>query len=1784
MSPRDMAPLPVPQAGEERRVPLPNGAVRIDRYDAAGRLERQRFPDGTERRYTHDAQGRLTAITGGDEEIRFRHGPRSLTAITAETETTIHSDAEGRPETVTQTVAGQTWTWRVMRDAEGAETGWHYPGAAAPLRFTDAPGGGRRLVCGLRAYYTLEHDPETGRSRIAFANGVTAEETIRHDAQPRLLSLSVSGDRAIGWDYDHDEAGRITAAGRERFAYDEEGRLTEAETAAGRTMYSHGDGLLTRADGPCTRTIGRGAAPMALWHETDGKRTSYRYDAQGRRIAKSGPEGETRYAYDLLGQLCAVTLPDGRRIRYIHDGFGRLVGRVTPEGAVYYMVDAENRRVAEIDGAGRVACSYLWLGQMPVACIDGAPGRRLKASYHRAHAGRLVTGDAKGRLTLLAGDPFGADTPIPAEGPGHAGLFGDPETGLLLSGARWLDPVLAEFLTPDSWFGEIPDAAAAGRLKRILRTMPGGTDRFLSPATAYQWCALDPVNALDLNGHNWVGLIFTTISAFLWQMQLTSVALQMEVINIIMEVIFALAGVFGMIGVSGWLDEGFRDWYWRWSIFNLAPPAASYRLMVPFSLWLNGVMKIQPDRAWTLGSVVWERGSDFREIGERAKRDLVTLPSGTSFVSANPVATGGGTNPFGTGTTTRNALLVANTATQVSGTYTAGSPATLTGLTGTTAPLTDVFWNGDAVAVRLPGGGNEDHFTRLTSWPTAAGAVDVDPPLPAAFNGQVVEVRRLDRPWIRIESGTDRIARPIQFLSGNVLHVGAQIPEEIPTSGLTITEFLPAADRQQRNATSTPPVSFPSLTLMLRAGTGASVATFAVGNPLRIRNGTSARGRRVDRTRGTREILLDAELGGFPGPVDVVRLQTNGSAAAGQSIGTLPGAANRRLTAGRLTALRADDGVEIGGTGTAQPEIRIVQRVLLNVTVSALPAGLQSGTVEADLMVPDPASSTAATASGGGRVFTTAEGDTEGFAAGQAVSLTGGGGGTGVIDSVDAAAHTITLTEATAIPDTTAVTLRRLTVQRQVPVDQVHAAGAEVLLIPANPASPANGDLLRIRPAGSGDGGAVRRLSADPVVVAELTETLAGATTSALSVTRMVPDTAASLTNAAVVAVRPHLDYGGPPPVAVGDDVLIHGEDTVPGGDEDMIARVATINGNLAVLDEPQVFPATNTVLAFRVAATGQTAANAGLDEGMVMIPAAMDEDPLTRQEALQNHEMRHVFQEALWGPFFISMPIPWLFHLGFAAFGDDSADRNSKIMRHISLGGLDSVIALIAWGIGGAKSPTTITGHLQADRRIVQMPPNVDAGRLAKFDAGSRIDITRDDFEDLNAVETLSTENRTVTLRFAPNETRFPAGSEVSLVKSEFEQVRKTVQTWFSFNLEQLWADHIPVAWGRALSSLLNRDSWFPGLGLYLLGFYITSAQNTDDSRSPFEQDAAYHSGDLYTSIPLSEPREVFVGQFSRLVGFVQARFGGVAQRGDPATLLSIRLPAGGNVADVIGGADNGTDGTTQLVRLRQNWLLSFNPRVENVVGGLFAASSPGTYLLEMPGQLRDDSGALPDDVVLAGAMPTAFTERDRVIVRDVVTEPATTRDIFETERVTYAMQARDTSASYALRFPGGAAGQGQVDGLSYTAPLHSAATSQALEMTASYPATHPVFTGPGQEGDARLTEAQRTNLVRAFTLTIREITLPAVGPVAAGASVEFELPIAPREAVVTSARPAGASTDARVTIAAGRPARLTFFAPDAVTAAGPVDVELRFGLDPAGFPAAARKTMALQVQVTPT
>jgi hypothetical protein len=318
-------------------------------------------------------------------------------------------------------------------------------------------------------------------------------------------------------------------------------------------------------------------------------------------------------------------------------------------------------------------------------------------------------------------------------------------------------------------------------------------------------------------------------------------------------------------------------------------------------------------------------------------------------------------------------------------------------------------------------------------------------------------------------------------------------------------------------------------------------------------------------------------------------------------------------------------------------------------------------------------------------------------------------------------------------------------------------------------------------------------------------------------------------------------------------------------------------------------------------------------------------------------------------------------------------------------------------------------------------------------------------------------------------------------------------------------------------------------------------------------------------------------VGQFTRLMAFIRGRGAGDTAVGfadeNPLDYLTVETPSITGVAstEMVAGA---VDAGASRVRFRENYYIPMLDKVENALGAWFSASRAGDYVVHINGELTDD-------VVHTVSFSADFLELRKIKVKSLTVTPAVSpaKPLFETQRVPFAI-AGDNSADYRLRYKGTPpAAAGTFDRLRFTVPLlpSAAVATHTLEITATYAATHPVFSGSGQNGAARLIAEQRTNVCQELVLTIAPLVAPSIGPVRAGSSTPFTLPIAPASVRVTSAKPAGAAVNASVLNGTGDPVQLKFIAPNAVTAATDVTFDLVFG---AG---AVTKTLHVTVHVTP-
>jgi YD repeat-containing protein len=1720
---------------------LPNGGELIRQVDLAGRRRRDDMPDGSWTKYRYDADGNPSSIEHSDgQRVDYDVRAHGWTARTAHVTTELAIDANGMPVAIEQRVDGITMRAEYRHGEDGRPPAIRYPGAADWLEVVpDGPGAVALRIGGV-SYARAEAAGDT--TTVTFANGATTVERL---AGGRLVEVSAQGSdgarttQAVGRDATGtitevagmgvmcDDAGRLSALGDDRWAYDSRGRLVR---------------------GPDVR-IGYGAGPMARRATGANGRWDFTYDQLGRRAAATNAGDTattTTYEYDLFGQLAGAQ-SEHVSVGYRHDGWGRLVARRACSDATYTLIGVDGHRLVDVDADGHVTASYLWLGEQCIGRVDGPLGAPLAAAFHRDPTGRpLAWSDETGVLQPNSpGDAFGHGAQLAWNRPGPGGLFGDPETGLLLAGVRWLDPRTAQFLTPDGWFGEDPAEFVPAALRRALDAAPGGTACRLSAVDAYAWCRYRPLELTDPTGHNWLGLIYSTISSLLWGVQATSASFQMWMIDFIIDVAQVL------VFRPAWDTDG----YWERSVYNIPAPTASYRLMVPWALWLNGMMR--GPRPFTLGNVVWYSGTQLSDLESVSERGRVVGDVIAEFATA-------------TDTAAVDVMRTRNRQLLLTGDASASPVDTITDV-GVTLPiggpgLGAVLAVGDVVSVRVFGAAT-DELRKIAA--ITAPDLTLDPALPDSFAGQAVDIRRVDAGVMRLSNGDATLARTIAIIRGSSAHVARPVPDEFfSDNDVTVEEFLPAPSPRLSLGTVV------SEQLVVTFASGDDLGPYVANDVVRLLTAGFYVARLVTgtRTAPTAELVLDTSMPpGVHTAMEVARLTASGeSSAPGQAV------TGARLGVTGLANLAAREGVAVTDAGGAVQR-RIVTGLVLDCTVPTAPVavvGIASFPVA--VVRADPA----VTANGTAETNTTIKtspGQAATFTAGQPVEVTAGGTAVRrLITTVDAGTDTLTLEDGHGFAAATAVTV---TLMKTTPADTFSSAepisgvGNHVLVtVPSFDVITAGATLLL----GTGANKALRDVGA-AAPLADLDSALPASHATNVSVDRLTVDTSSIRNNAAAPLTKIRVTFTPAPSFTVGETV--HVAKVIKSGvlrGEELIDTVAEVRGGEIVLEHHtglNISTAGDDVTVQAVVATGSTG-DATLHQSLVLIPSDPDEDPYPRRDALENHEMRHVWQYALWGPFFLSLPIPWLLHVGFSF--SPLANSEESVVRHIGMGGLDSLFALLFWGIGGSKTSTTVDATVGGGRKTLTLKA---AAAASEFASGYRIEVSESGRSEFAVVDAIA--GTTLTLRWALPDV-WPDGDDVTVLVSPFEQVRKTVSTWFSLNFENLWHDHIPATWGRALSAVANRDSWLPGLGLYVL---TVIAAEGDQSRTPFEQDAAYASGDLYTSITTSDPASVFTGQFSRVFAFVDTRYdsraAGIAnpiqklknQRTGAAEQLSVSATGGGAMINAIAGSQPALSGSR--VKFRENWLLPLKDEIGNALGALFAASAPGTYRLHAPGELVDEG------VVMAGLASVGALETRTITVKPVTVAPDPAQHLFETEQRTFSVLG-DLTAQYGLRGVGGAAPSGVVSGLTYTAwvlPAGTPSDTDELELTATYAADHPVFRGAGQLDEDNLLDEQRTNVCQAVTLTVDELTVTAPGPLTAGTSVDIAAPISPASIdVAAPSDPAAVTGELRVLDLGGRPATLRILAPAAVSAAVDIGVTLNFGTDPA-----VTKAIPLTIQITP-
>lgn len=221
---------------------------------------------------------------------------------------------------------------------------------------------------------------------------------------------------------------------------------------------------------------------MAAAYNAFNGGVSYRYDAAGNCLSKYVSGDNWSYRYDPEGRLDQVKKNGTITSTFVYDAFGSRVKKTSTGGTTIYIdglieVRPDGSRVDHVSGNGTAICDVVHAGS--ASSTYYFVGDPLSSAL-------LVTNTAGVVVQDCAYKPFGERLSLAGASPNHRWYTGqeeDPETGLDYYNARYYDPAVGRFISPDSL---VPSAMDPQSMNR------------------YAYVRNNPINKNDPSGHSWL--------------------------------------------------------------------------------------------------------------------------------------------------------------------------------------------------------------------------------------------------------------------------------------------------------------------------------------------------------------------------------------------------------------------------------------------------------------------------------------------------------------------------------------------------------------------------------------------------------------------------------------------------------------------------------------------------------------------------------------------------------------------------------------------------------------------------------------------------------------------------------------------------------------------------------------------------------------------------------------------------------------------------------------------------------------------------------------------------------------------------------------------------------------------------------------------------------------------------------------------------------------------------------------------------------------------------------
>jgi RHS repeat-associated protein len=448
--------------GRVTMVTQPDGAVFRHAYDKAGKRVMVTDPAGRQLEFAYDPAGRLVSkkLPGVVVKYKYNSDGELIEADDGLLPVKRSVDKNGR-------ITAVNWPRLRLRlalayDDRGRVS--NFTGSAGQkLHYTyDRASRVAGIVLPDGSEIAFAYDSDSRVQEVHFPNGVQGNYIYTADGAIASLAWKDAGDHTLAsWIYGRDSRGNVTGVDRGTgapplaYGYDADGRLIEEHTGKQPVRYEYlpGGDRAVRQESTISTKYG---------YEKDRLVTAgderLDYDQSGNIVGREAKAGVTHYDYDAEGRLTKATTPEGTRVTYAYDALGQLLARHDDLGTVYRLQYGGNL-IEEVSPTRTSIAFYVYAPGIdhPLAMVrDG------KTYFYQSDglgSIALLT-DAAGKIVArYETDAFGRLlSPLPdvANPFIFAGREYEPALHLYFNRARWYDPALGRFLSPDPFLGR-PD-------------------------------------------------------------------------------------------------------------------------------------------------------------------------------------------------------------------------------------------------------------------------------------------------------------------------------------------------------------------------------------------------------------------------------------------------------------------------------------------------------------------------------------------------------------------------------------------------------------------------------------------------------------------------------------------------------------------------------------------------------------------------------------------------------------------------------------------------------------------------------------------------------------------------------------------------------------------------------------------------------------------------------------------------------------------------------------------------------------------------------------------------------------------------------------------------------------------------------------------------------------------------------------------------------------------------------------------------------------------------------